>query len=50
MITNNISWLMTTPSGDCNFKSALDDDYEKLYKPFKVIAWKMLPEPYLGQV
>lgn len=22
-MTNNISWLMTTPSGDCNFKSAL---------------------------
>lgn len=20
---NNISWLMTTPSGDCNFKCAL---------------------------
>ncbi len=24
MMTNNISWLMTTPSGDCNFKSALE--------------------------
>lgn len=23
-MTNNISWLMTTPSGDCNFKSALE--------------------------
>lgn len=23
MATNNINWLMTTPSGDCNFKSAL---------------------------
>lgn len=23
MMTNNISWLMTTPCGDCNFKSAL---------------------------
>lgn len=23
MITENISWLMTTPSGDCNFKGAL---------------------------
>lgn len=23
MMSNNISWLMTTPSGDCNFKSAL---------------------------
>lgn len=24
MMTKNISWLMTTPSGDCNFKSALE--------------------------
>lgn len=24
MMTNNISWLMTTPSGDCNFRSALE--------------------------
>lgn len=24
MMTNNISWLMTTPSTDCNFKSALE--------------------------
>lgn len=24
MMSNNISWLMTTPSGDCNFKSALE--------------------------
>lgn len=23
MMTNNISWLMTTPATDCNFKSAL---------------------------
>lgn len=23
MMSNNISWLMTTPSGDCNFKNAL---------------------------
>lgn len=23
MMTENISWLMTTPSGDCNFKGAL---------------------------
>lgn len=23
MMTENISWLMTTPSGDCNFKAAL---------------------------
>lgn len=23
MMTNNISWLMTTPCGDCNFKGAL---------------------------
>lgn len=23
MMSLNISWLMTTPSGDCNFKSAL---------------------------
>lgn len=23
MMSNNISWLMTTPSTDCNFKSAL---------------------------
>ena len=23
MMSNNISWLMTTPSGDGNFKSAL---------------------------
>ncbi len=24
MGNKNISWLMTTPSGDCNFKSALE--------------------------
>ena len=24
MMTDNISWLMTVPSTDCNFKSALD--------------------------
>lgn len=23
MMSNNISWLTTTPPGDCNFKSAL---------------------------
>ncbi len=23
MMTENISWLMKTPSGDCNFKGAL---------------------------
>lgn len=23
MMTENISWLMTTPSGDCNFKDVL---------------------------
>ena len=23
MMSNNISWLMTTPAADCNFKSAL---------------------------
>lgn len=23
-MTNNISWLMTVPSTDCNFKSALE--------------------------
>ncbi len=23
MMSDNISWLMTTPSGDCNFKGAL---------------------------
>lgn len=24
MMTNNISWLLTVPCGDCNFKSALE--------------------------
>lgn len=24
MMSSNISWLMTTPSGDCNFKSTLE--------------------------
>ena len=27
----------------------LGDDYEELYKPFIVIAWQLLPEPYTGQ-
>lgn len=29
MITNNIIWLMTTPSGDCNFKNALANASDK---------------------
>lgn len=32
MMTENISWLMTTPSGDCNFKGALKGRQTKKFK------------------